>query len=175
MKREELENLGLSEEQITGVMKLKSSAMSELENKVNSLEEEKKGLQTQLDTTKETLTKLESEDIESIKNELQSYKDKEAQRVANEEKATKEKALNERIERAFGDSKFINEFTRKQMINEMKNALEDESNTGKSDIEIFNSITKDQENIFVNPNQPTEIPPMGEVETNNTKERPIIW
>lgn len=168
MNRDFLNGLELSKETIDTIM-------AEYGKGVQSLREQIEDYKSQLNTTKETLSKLESEDIESIKNELQSYKDKEAQRIADEEKAIKEKALTERIEKAFGDSNFINELTRKQLINEMKTALNDEANIGKSDIEVFNALTKDQENIFVNPNQPTEIPPMGEVENTQTKQTPVIW
>lgn len=152
MTREDLRKLELSDEQITGVMKLKSTAIGELEKKIETLNEEKTNLQNQIDTANETIKRFEDKEQFDLK----------------------EKALQERIEKTFGESQFINELTKKALVEEMKKAINDETNVGKSDSEIFNELTKDQ-NVFVNPNKPVEIPNMGTTEATNAKEMPIVW
>lgn len=168
MNRDFLTGLELDKETIDTIM-------AEHGKTVQSLREQLEDVKNQLNTANETIKSFDDMDVDGIKKELQDYKDKEAQRIADEEKAIKEKELTERIEKAFGDSHFINDFTRKQLISDMKTALEDKANVGKSDTDIFYALTKDQENIFVNPNQPTEIPPMGEVGQTQNTQTPMIW
>lgn len=83
MKREDLENLGLNEEQITGVMKLKSSSISEndkelesLKTQITQLTTEKDNLQNQIADANKQIEDFKSMDIESIKKTADEYKTK---------------------------------------------------------------------------------------------------
>ena len=67
MKRSDLEKLGLTEEQITEVMKLKSTSIEELETQVETLSKEKKTLETENADLKNNVAQRD-EDIKALKN-----------------------------------------------------------------------------------------------------------
>lgn len=160
MKREFLKGLELDNEVI-------DSIMAEYGKGVQGLREQLEELKGQNETLKENskLTDAEKLELETFRKEKEEMKLK-----AEDDEFTK------RVEVAFGDSQFINELTKKALINEMKSAIKDTANVGKSDKEIFEALTKDQENIFVNPNKPVEIPSMGNVtEENTTQNTPMFW
>ena len=77
MKREDLEKIGLSEEQVNEVMKLKSVAMSEIDtlnNKVTQLTNEKGNLQKQIDDANKEIQSYKDMDIDSIKKSAEDWK-----------------------------------------------------------------------------------------------------
>ena len=77
---------------------------------------------------------------------------------------------------AFGDKKFVNEYTKNAIINDIKKGLKDENNGGKSAKDLFEEYTKDKSDIFANPNQVQDMAGMGESEVNtNKKEIPNLW
>jgi len=160
MKREFLKGLELDSETI-------DSIMAEYGKGVQGLREQLEELKGQNETLKENskisdAEKLEFENLRKEKEELRLK--------AEDEEFTK------RIEGAIGDRNFINDRTKKSIINEMKEAIKDSVNAGKSDKEIFESLIKDQENIFVNPNKPVDIPAMGNVGENETsQDTPMFW
>jgi hypothetical protein len=61
-------------------------------------------------------------------------------------------------------------------MNDIKTELSKTENKGKGIQEIFDSLTKDKTDIFVNPNQIKDMAGMGDSEEqNNVKEMPILW
>jgi hypothetical protein len=75
------------------------------------------------------------------------------------------------INDAIGDRKFVNDYTKNSVINEVKNALQDEANIGKSAKDLLDEITKGKNDLFVNPNQLMDMASVDEnVETTITKE-----
>ena len=92
-----------------------------------------------------------------------------------ENKNKKEQAENEMFMRSLndviGDKKFVNQYTKNSIINEMKSAIKDESNIGKTTKDIFDEITKGKNDIFINPNQMMDMPGIEEnVESGISKE-----
>ena len=79
-------------------------------------------------------------------------------------------ALTKNITSAFGDKKFVNEYTKNAIISDIKNALKDSNNAGKSAKDLFEELTKDKEGIFDNPNKGVSTPPTGDVNTGLAKE-----
>ena len=80
-------------------------------------------------------------------------------------------ALTKNITDAIGDKQFVNDYTKNSIINELKTALKDESNVGKSAKELFESITNGKDGLFVNPNQIVDMPSVNEnVDNAITKE-----
>ena len=70
----------------------------------------------------------------------------------------------------FGDKKFVNEYTKNAIISDIKTALKDSNNAGKSAKDLFEELTKDKEGIFDNPNKGVSTPPTGDVNTGLAKE-----
>lgn len=72
----------------------------------------------------------------------------------NAEKKAKaeQEILNKNILDAIGNRQFVNEYTKNSVMNEIKNALLDEANVGKSAKDLFEEITKGKDDLFSNPN-----------------------
>lgn len=121
MKREDLEKLGLNEEQINGVMKLKSSTMNEIDSlneKITQLTTDKENLQNQLKDANNEIQSYKDMDIDSIKKSADDWKTKYEEMEANQ-KAEKEKSIrDERTNAFFNDVKFASESAKAGVIAE---------------------------------------------------------
>ena len=62
------------------------------------------------------------------------------------------------------------DFTKNAIINELKTALKDSANIGKSAQDLFEEMTKDKNDLFVNPNQFVDMPEPTNVDSTLTKE-----
>lgn len=90
---------------------------------------------------------------------------------ANKKAKAEEEILNKNIIEAIGDKKFVNDYTKNYVIDEVKTALKDEANLGKSAKDLFEEITKDKDDMFLNPNQIVDMPNVNEgVENVITKD-----
>ena len=91
--------------------------------------------------------------MESLKTKIAEYEQKEADRTAKEKAKAEDDILIKNITEAFGDKKFVNDFTKNAIMDEIKTALKDNANLGKSAKDLFEEITKGKDGIFANPNQ----------------------
>lgn len=125
---------------------------------------------TQIEDNKTTISDLKaqiekapkSDEIESLKTKIADYEQKEADRVASEKAKEEDNILTNNIIEAFGDKKFVNDFTKNAIIDEVKTALKDSANTGKSAKDLFEQITDGKEGIFSSPNQAVDMPSVDE-------------
>ena len=85
MKREDLKKLGLSDEQIEGVMSAHGKDITSLQEKVNGLTSERDGLKSQLDERDEQLDSLQrsSKDIDDLNEQIKQLQSD--NKKANEE------------------------------------------------------------------------------------------
>lgn len=112
-----------------------------------------------------------SDELESLKQKIADYEQKETDRIAKQKADERNNAIEKNINDVIGNLKFINDYTKNAIINDVKNALQDEANMGKSTKDIFDEIVKDKDNLFVNPNQP-KIPDVStEVHNDIDKEK----
>lgn len=120
---------------------------------------------------KEELTNLKGEIIslkETSRNAIELQDKYEAltkqieQDNAQKKAMAEEDALTKNITDAIGDKKFVNEYTKNSIINEMKDALKSEENVGKSAKDLFAEITDGKEGLFANPNQLVDMPSVNE-------------
>ena len=118
----------------------------------------------ELQTLKSQIKELK----ENSKNadELQSKYDELTKKI-EEETATKkakeeDDILTNNINAVFGDKKFVNDFTKNAIMNEIKTALKDSANLGKSAKDLFEEITNGKDGIFANPNQVIDMPSIDE-------------
>lgn len=129
---------------------------------------------------KEELTDLKGQLLslqETSKNaiELQDKYNELTKQVEQSNAEKKAKAENDRlmenISSAINGKEFVNDYTKNSIVNELKNALKDEANIGKSAKDLFEEITNGQEGLFKNPNQMMDMAEVDEsVENVVTKE-----
>lgn len=120
----------------------------------------------QLEDNKTTISELKSQienspksdEMESLKNKIADYEQKEADRIAKEKAKEEDDILTNNINLAFGDKKFVNDFTKNAIMNEIKTALKDSANMGKSAKDLFEEITNGKDEIFANPNPQVDMP-----------------
>ena len=117
-----------------------------------------------------------TDELENLQKTIADMEAKEKQRLADEEARKTDEILTNNIIEAFGDKKFVNDYTKNAIINDIKVALKDANNGGKSAKDLFEEYTKDKKDIFANPNQIQDMPGMGDSEeTSKIKEIPQLW
>ncbi len=126
------------------------------------------------------LVTRDKEELQTLKSQMKELKEnsKNADELQkkydelvkqNEEREAMKKAkemddiLDKNINEAFGNKKFINDFTKNAIVNEIKTALKDSANMGKSAKDLFEEITNGKDGIFANPNQVAD---MAEIDEN---------
>lgn len=118
-------------------------------------------LKQQLEEKDQTIANLEkaSGDAEKVQAELDKYKQAEAERKKAEKEAETDQILTAAAEQALEGKEFINDYTRTHFVAELKKAIADPANKGKSPAKLFEAMTKDADGIFKNPQQePLKIP-----------------
>lgn len=151
------EKIKLSSEDIKSILKKHGEYIKTETDKVESkYATEIKDKESTINDLKEKIeTAPKSDEMENLKKQIADYEQKEADRVAKQQAEEKDNAIIKNITEVVSDKQFINDYTKNAIINEVKVALQDEANLGKSTKDIFDSIVKDKEGIFVNPNQPS--------------------
>ena len=125
---------------------------------------------SQIEDNKTTISDLKAQiekapktdEMENLKNKIAEYEQKEADRTANEKAKAEDDILTNNINSAFGDKKFVNEITKNAIMNEIKIALKDSANMGKSAKDLFEEITNGKDGIFENPNKVVDMPSIDE-------------
>lgn len=135
MKTEELKAIGLTEEQIAEVFKLKGKEIGELNNKISVLEAEKNSLTEQINTANAEISSYKDLDIETIKKNAQDYKQKYDDLVIQSQNEMKQLQFNHTIENALTKSNAKN-------IKAVKSLLDLETLTNSKD------LTTDLENAI---------------------------
>ena len=165
MKREFLKELGLEDEAIGKIMaengkdiEAFKSRLADTEQKLSESQEKV----NQFEGKVADFEKLAAGNAE-LKKQLEDLNAKIAADREAAEKAQADKALTEKIIAAFGDKKFVNEYTKNALIDEIKYEMTKPENIGKGISEIFAALTTDKEGLFANPN-PMDMSGMGRVE-----------
>ena len=154
----------LSQEEIKSILAVHGkSVKTETEKVENNMRKENEDLKATIDDLKEQINKApKSDEIESLKSKIADYETKEKERKEQEDKKIFEENLNKNVLEAIGDKEFVNERTKNAIINEVKTALQDKANVGKSAKDIFEAITKDSTDIFKNKNELKDMPDIQE-------------
>lgn len=158
--REFLKSLELEKDVIDKIMAEHGKVITENKDKVQILEDEKNKLETKIQTYESKITELNSkvDDSSKIQKELDDLK--KSIEEENNKKAAEQKdsIMTQNILNSIGDRQFINDYTKNAIISEVKAAISDEKNAGKSTKDLFDEITKDKDGIFANPNKPIDMP-----------------
>lgn len=149
MKRETLEALGLTADQIDAVMKENGADINREKAKYADYED----IKTQLETANKTLDGMK--DYEQAKADVLKYQ--QAAEAAQKEAAAKVERLQlqTRIKEFTGGKKFVNDLTREAINTQIENALADAANKGKSIEDLFNGIIEGKTDILKDENGPT--------------------
>jgi len=154
MNREFLKNAGVPDEAIDAIMAEHGKDIQAEKAKAESTAAE-------LETYKTKVADLEKRagSNDTVRKELDDLKAKiEADRKAAEDKAAEDR-LNDTIRRSLpADRKFVNEYTEREIISQVKAELAKPENTGRGVGEILTELTKDKDGIFANPNAPADMP-----------------
>ena len=129
--------------------------------KFSAQAKELESLRTQLAEKDQTIAGLEKAggDAKKVAEELEKYKQAEAERKKAEKEAETDQILTAAAEQALEGKEFINDYTRAHFVAELKKAIADPANKGKSPAKLFEAMTKDADGIFKNPQQePLKIP-----------------
>ena len=135
---------------------------------IKNLQEENNNLTTQVAEFKEKVTELEKnqDNSEELQKTIQDLKTKMEEQEEQYKKEAEERQINDVIADVFADKNFINDITKQGYTNKLKEAILDPANKGKSAKELFEAMTKDVENIFINEQQEKVIiPAVGNVES----------
>ena len=169
--REFLKGLELDKETIDTIM-------AEYGKSVQGKEEKISDLTKQIEDFKSKVEELTKEAENSSKNveELNALKEQ-IKRQEEETNAKKqEEMLNNNINEVLGDKKFVNDFTKQAIINQIKDEVNKDENKGKGIQEIFDNLTKDYTNIFESESKQVDMTGMGDSENNSSqKDMPIMW
>lgn len=163
--REFLKGLELDKETIDTIMAEHGKLITEAKEKTQELENKVKDYETkigELSSKAETNTKVQ-EELDNLKKSI-------AENEAKAKAKAEDEILTKNITSVFGDKKFVNEYTKNAIISDIKTALKDSNNAGKSAKDLFEELTKDKEGIFDNPNKGVSTPPTGDVNTGLAKE-----
>lgn len=155
LEKLEIGEEGLTKDQIKGIIAEASKMTTNEVNKIKTeLEKEIVEKDEVIKSLNEDIKKSPSADeLENLKSKIADYETKEKERKEQEDKKIFEENLNKNVLEAIGDAEFVNERTKNAIINEVKTALQDKANVGKSAKDIFETITKDSTDIFKNKNE----------------------
>lgn len=163
--REFLKGLELDKETIDTIMAEHGKLITEAKEKTQNLENKVKEYEGKI-------SELSSKagDNTKVQEELDNLKKSIAENEAKAKAKAEDDVLTKNIMGAFGDKKFVNDYTKNAIISDIKTALKDSNNAGKSAKDLFEELTKDKEGIFDNPNKGVSTPPTGDVNTGLAKE-----
>lgn len=137
-----LENLKLSDEQLQAV----SEILNNIEAKHNKLIEENESLKSQIADRDSLIGEFEKNkmNVEELTKQIETFKQMEEKYKSEIE----DNKLNDLVRGVIDKHSYVNEITKKGLFGDLKNALKNTDNVGKSAEELFLKITKDMTNIF---------------------------
>lgn len=151
--REFLKGLDLDKETIDTIMAEHGKLITEAKEKAKDLEDKVKTYEAKIDELND-----KAKNSEEIQKELDTLKSEIAEEKKQKEQEDLDNKLNANILEAIKDKDFVNERTKNSIVNEIKTALQDKANVGKSAKEIFDNLTKDSTDIFKNENVIKDMP-----------------
>lgn len=174
MTREDLKGIieGITDEQLKSILDINSADIGKAKKDFDTIKAENDTLKADKKELEDKITELtdsvnEGADYKKQIEDLQKeIKDKE-----DADKRAKEDAeLTDAITAVFGDKVFTSDYVKNGIIADMKTEIAKPENKGKGYTEIFESLTKDKEGIFANPNPGVEIPGMGKVDMSKVSD-----
>jgi phage minor structural protein GP20 len=136
MTKEELQAIGLTDEQVQEVFKLRGSEVNELKDKISILETEKANLNTQIETANAQIKAFNEMDIDTIKQNLQNYETKYNDLKIQSEKDINNLKFNHSLDLALNNAKVKNVKAVRALLD-----IENLSNSKNIDTDLEQAIT----------------------------------
>ena len=136
MERAKLKGCGLTDEQIDAIMNDHGAVVNAAKNGMTDLQAKVTTLEGQL---------AAHADYDAIKSELETFRagqpaiDQELQELREWKKGREH---GDRFTAVVGEKKFVNEVTREHVFGKFTAAVDDPANEGKTDSDIFASVTE---------------------------------
>lgn len=155
MKREFLTELGLEKDIIDKIMSENGADIENAKKSVAGLQDELKEKEKTIADLTETIKGFESTDdtVKELQGKIEEYEKAEKERKQAEKDREQDAILTQNILEVVGDKQFVNDYTKDSIIAQVKSELAKTENKGKGASEIFETLTKDVEGIFKNPQQ----------------------
>lgn len=135
MTKEELQAIGLTDEQVQEVFKLRGSEVNELKDKISILETEKANLNTQIETANAQINAFKEMDIDAIKQNAKDYETKYNDLKTQSEKDINALKFNHSIDMALNNAKVKNVKAVKALLD-----IENLSNSKNIDTDLEQAI-----------------------------------
>lgn len=161
----EVKNGTKTEEDVTKeIMKDYGTAIASEQSKTTKIQTDLDNANTKIKTYETEIATLKesSKDSEDWKSKFETLDAKIKQDEADAKAKAEDEILTNNIISVFGDKKFTSDYVKNGLITDIKSELVKPENKGKGISEIFESLTKDKSGIFENPNQPADMPSMGD-------------
>lgn len=158
MEVEFLKKLGLSEDIIAKIQTESGKDITKEKEKTKKALDDLAAANGKLSEYEGKIAEFEKQDAAGLARQVADLQKIIDDRKTADDAALREKNLAERFERVTGERKYLNDFTKAGILSEFKAALEDKANGGKSDADVFDTLTKDREGVFINKNQAPDIP-----------------
>lgn len=162
----------LSKEEIKSILaEHGKSVKTETEKVESKYKEDIENYKTTIDDLKGQIENApKSEELENLKQKITEFETKETERIEKEKATKAEETLNNNILAVFGDKKFSSDYAKNGLLADIKSEMKKEENQGKGIKDIFEELTKDRTDIFVNPNQFKDMEGMGDIDNTISKE-----
>jgi len=160
MKREFLKGLELPDEVIEKIMSENGKDIENAKSKFADYEDLKKNLE-EANKTIVSFGDVDAikADVEKWKSDFKKLQDESEAKIARMERQQKIKDFT-------NGKKFVNDFTRDFINEQLENALKDENSKGKSLDDILTDLTKDKANIFAEEKKP-QAPNVADMKTSS--------
>lgn len=122
MKTEDLQAIGLDEEQIKKVFELNGKDIAAAQKATTKAEADRDAWKKRAETAEETLKGFDGVDIEKMKADVESWKKKAEDEAAQYQKDLEERDFSDALRTALEDVKFSSESAKKAVIAEIKAA-----------------------------------------------------
>lgn len=161
MKRDELKNLGLTDEQIESVMTMNGADITREKGKADKWESDYNALKATADADAQKYATYDS-DMEELAT-LRAYKDG--------------VEFDKRFTAVLGDSKPVNDMTRKGLSGLFAEAVKDPANEGKTDADIWSGIVSGKEAEYFASKYSVVMPPHSSAREadKNTPPKGVNW
>lgn len=149
MNRKQLEELGLTAEQVDAVMKENGKDVERERAKFADYDDVK----AQLEKANSAIDSMK--DYEEVKGQVAEYKQQAEKAQADAAAKIAALELQGKIKDFTGNKKFVNDFTRDSINAALEKSLNDTANKGRSIEDLFKEMTDGKPNILVDDNAPT--------------------
>lgn len=158
-----------TKEQIDALLNIHSADVGKAKGGAEQAQNDLKAANEALKQAQDAIAELEKHkaDAAALQKQIDDYRAAEADRKKAEEAAQAHNALLARMDKVMNGRKLIHDRMRDLIAEDFAKALADPENTGKSDADVFDAVTKDQ-NYFANQAPDFQMASVGKAATGDS-------